>query len=78
MAVNAALTYQHASPEQLSSDPPTLTPLLLVYNVTFAPPPLPDLCVAGTPDIVKALSVQASGGGKRKQSERVPVALRAP
>lgn len=58
--------------------PPTLTPLLLVYNVTFAPPPLPDLRVAGTPDIVKALSVQVSGGGKRKQSERVPVAVRAP
>lgn len=44
MAANAALTYQHASLEQLSSDPPTLTPLLLVYNVTFAPPTSP-ICV---------------------------------
>lgn len=77
MAVNAALTYQHASPEQLSSDPPPSPPFYL-YTMSRLPPPLPDLCVAGTPDIVKALSVQASGGGKRKQSERVPVALRAP
>lgn len=76
MAVNAALSYQHASLEKLSSDLPPSPPFYLYTMSRLAP--LPYLRVAGTPDIVKALSVQASGGGKRKHSKRVPVALRAP
>lgn len=39
MAVNAPLTHQHASLEQLSSDPPPPSPPFYLYTMSRLPPP---------------------------------------